>query len=153
MEEGLEHDAAVIDKIFSNLSRALAIQDVEEVLDIDLNFGYVSVLCRISMLKEPTMSELGKISGIQLSTLTRIVDKLVNRGLVHRKTDPSDRRVVRVAMTGEGAELVKRFEEARKKRVLSVLRCLTLKEREDLVAILQSMYNRIFSQRKETHES
>lgn len=46
-------------------------------------------------------------SGVLLSqpALSRMVDRLVERGLVERTPDPSDGRVVRVALTEEGREL------------------------------------------------
>lgn len=150
MKNNIEKDVAIVDKIMRDLARAFAIQDIKEVLDVDINFSYLSILCQIHLLEEPTMGEVAKKSNIQLSTLTRVIDKLVEQRLVVRKADPSDRRVVRVSLTLEGDKIVGHFEEARKKRIKSVLEKLTGKEREDLVKILQGVYNRIFGEENES---
>lgn len=42
------------------------------------------------------------------STVTRIVDSLVRRGLVERTSDPADRRVRLVALTAAGEDLLSR---------------------------------------------
>lgn len=52
-----------------------------------------------------SMNELSEAMGITCSTMTRIVDPLVNKKLVQRKTDDEDRRIVRVSLTGQGQEL------------------------------------------------
>ena len=52
-----------------------------------------------------TMNDLSNAMGLANSTTTRIVDQLVRKGLVRRKTDNSDRRVVRVELTARGQEL------------------------------------------------
>jgi len=149
MKSDVERDVAIVDRIMRDLARAFAIEDIKEVLDIDINFSYLSILCQIHILGKPAMGELAKESSIQLSTLTRVMDKLVDRGFAVRKADPSDRRVVRVDLTPEGEKIVKQFEEARKKRIESVLQQLTEREREDLVEILQNIYNRIFGKKEE----
>lgn len=148
VKDDTDRDVSIVDKIMRDLARAFAIQDIREVLDIDINFSYLSILCQVHILGNPTMGELAKESGIQLSTLTRVVDKLVERGFVIRRADSSDRRVVRVSVTSTGVRLVEQFEQARGKRVKSVLEQLTYKERKDLVEILQNIYDRVFREQK-----
>ena len=152
MEKNLQRDVLIIDEIIRDLARTFAMQDVEETLDISINFSYLSVLCQIHILGKPTMGELGQVSDVQLSTLTRVIDKLVRWGFVCRTTEPSDRRVVRVILSEEGIKMVEKFEAARKKRVISILKCLTPQERENLVEILQVIYNRVFKEKKEKIE-
>ncbi len=144
-----DKDIEIVDRIMRDLTRAFAVEDIKEVLDININFSYLSVLCQIHILNEPAMGELAKATDIQLSTLTRVVDKLVEQGFVVRKSDPSDRRVVRVNVTSKGVKVVQRFEEARRRRIKSILEKLEDKERKDLVEILQKIYNRIFQEEKE----
>lgn len=58
------------------------------------------------------MSELGAILGLAKSSLTGLVDRTAQRGLVWREPDPRDARAVRVALTEEGRLLVDDFYEA-----------------------------------------
>jgi len=53
-----------------------------------------------------TMGELAASQRVAVSTMTRVVDQLVSRGLVDRRADVADRRVLRVFLTGEGRRLL-----------------------------------------------
>jgi DNA-binding MarR family transcriptional regulator len=48
------------------------------------------------------LGELGRRLGIAPSTLSRNLDRLVDRGLVSRGPDPDDRRALRAELTTEG---------------------------------------------------
>ena len=59
------------------------------------------------------LGELGRRLGIAPSTLSRNIDRLVERGLVIRGSDPDDRRAQRAELTAEGrtaAEAVRHHE-------------------------------------------
>lgn len=146
MEENIEQEVEILNRMGPELSKVFGTQDLEGVLDIDIKFAHIPILCQIRILKNPTMGELGDSSGFQLSSLTRITDKLVERSLVAREADSSDRRVVRVSITDEGSQIVKKFEMARKKKVRSILMRLTSRERRDLIRVLQDIHKRISSE-------
>jgi MarR family transcriptional regulator, organic hydroperoxide resistance regulator len=60
----------------------------------------------ISKLDEPTpMGKLAEILCLDQSTITWVVDRLEERGLVERRNHPSDRRVRLVALTDEGLRI------------------------------------------------
>jgi len=149
MEEEIKQQAAILDKLIPDLAKVFGMEGLEEVLDIDINFVQVQVLRQIYTLKEPMMSELGRETDIQLSTLTRIVDKLVQKGFVVRKADPSDRRVVRVSVTSQGGDIVRKFEEARRKKIISILEKLTSNERKKILQVLQVLHQRISNEVKD----
>jgi DNA-binding MarR family transcriptional regulator len=146
MEENIEQEVEILNRMSPELSKVFGTQDLEGVLDIDIKFAHIPILCQIQTLKSPTMGELGEISNFQLSTLTRVVDRLVERGLVAREADSFDRRVVRVSITNEGSQIVRKFEMARKKKVKSILMRLTSRERKDLIRVLQDIHKRISSE-------
>ncbi|MGE5417685.1 MAG: MarR family winged helix-turn-helix transcriptional regulator [Acidobacteriota bacterium] len=52
-----------------------------------------------------TLTEVGTRSRIENSTLTTMVDRLEKDGLVERRLDPQDRRMVRLFITDQGREL------------------------------------------------
>jgi len=146
VEENIEQEVEILNRMSPELSRVFGTQDLEEVLDIDIKFAHIPILCQIRILKSPTMGELGEISNFQLSTLTRVVDRLVERELVAREADASDRRVVRIRITDKGCQIVRKFEMARKKKVKSILMRLTSRERKDLMRVLQDIHKRISSE-------
>jgi DNA-binding MarR family transcriptional regulator len=48
------------------------------------------------------ITEIVRVFGIRPSTMTSILERLAERGLLRREPDPDDRRSVRVTLTAEG---------------------------------------------------
>ncbi len=68
----------------------------------------IGTLAPRSML---TMSELAEMTTIERTTLTRALDQLEAEGAVLRTNDIDDKRVVRVALTKRGLNLVDKANE------------------------------------------
>ena len=70
------------------------------------------------------ITRLARLSLMEQSRLTRIIDQMAERGLVSRASDPEDRRRVRVFLTEAGRELALRLiadARAHEARILDVL--------------------------------
>jgi len=52
------------------------------------------------------MSEIGRRVFISKSNMTSVIDKLVENGLAERIPDKNDRRVINIALTDKGNELL-----------------------------------------------
>ncbi|MCD6407155.1 MarR family transcriptional regulator, partial [Candidatus Aerophobetes bacterium] len=148
MEDEIQRQADLLDRLMSDIARIFGMKEMEKVVDVDLNFHQLEVLRQIYLFKEPMMSQLGEACGIQLSTLTRIVDKLVQKNFVTRKFDPSDRRVIRVTLTPYGDEVVRKVEKTKKEKIMSVLRYFSHSEREKFLQMLQVLHQRICNEEK-----
>jgi len=63
-----------------------------------------------SLLEEDgsTLKEIGTKAQIDSSSMTVLVDKLENEGLLERRLDAQDRRAIRVFLTPKGKELAER---------------------------------------------
>ncbi len=68
-----------------------------------------------------SMNELSQTMGLANSTMTRMVDQLVAKGLVLRRQGEEDRRVVQVALTAKGQRLQRTLEEARRELLRQIL--------------------------------
>ncbi|MGB8387992.1 MarR family winged helix-turn-helix transcriptional regulator [Mycobacterium sp.] len=55
--------------------------------------------------REPTMAELAKHLGLERSTVSGLIDRAVQRGLVRKTTDSADGRSVRVSLTAAARRL------------------------------------------------
>jgi len=86
-----------------------------------------------------TMGELGKILGVPLSTATRMVDWLVERGYAVRMPDPEDRRIVRIALTDTGRHLQDAMNEYMQQRLDELLAVLTPEELENFLILLHKV--------------
>jgi MarR family transcriptional regulator, lower aerobic nicotinate degradation pathway regulator len=58
--------------------------------------------------REPTMNELGRLLGLDKSSISGLVDRAQRRGLVTRTVSSTDRRAFHVSLTGTGRQLVER---------------------------------------------
>jgi DNA-binding MarR family transcriptional regulator len=69
----------------------------------------VGLLMRLDEAPEQRlrMADMSRSMQVSKSGVTRLVDRLVERGLVERAACPSDRRVVYVGLTDEGRRTVK----------------------------------------------
>jgi DNA-binding MarR family transcriptional regulator len=87
-----------------------------------------------------SMGELATPLGVKLSTVTGIVDRLVEQGLVERGEDPRDRRVVLGSLTDKGQRLVGGLYQSLQLQLSKVLEKLTL---EDLRKVAEA-FNILF---------
>jgi DNA-binding MarR family transcriptional regulator len=68
-----------------------------------------------------TLGELAAAEHVRPATMTRIVQALELEGLVRRKPDPDDRRVVRLQATKKGERIMLRAREKRVERLGELL--------------------------------
>lgn len=94
----------------------------------------------------PTMGELSTELGIPLSSATRIVDGLVNGNFIERIPDESDRRVVRVQMTGTGREIYQAAMEFNKQRIVHMLSKFTLEEQTQLLYLMNKLFDSLLEE-------
>jgi DNA-binding MarR family transcriptional regulator len=69
-----------------------------------------------------SVGQVAAALGIAQPSATETLDKLVRHGLVERAPDPSDRRVVRNALSEQGKEMIDRPWETRRALLASALR-------------------------------
>ncbi|HII93925.1 MAG TPA: MarR family transcriptional regulator [Methanosarcina sp.] len=89
----------------------------------------------IGMESEIMPSTIGKYTGMDKSSLTRMVDDLEKKGYVFRKTDPEDRRKVLVSLTEKGLECYNYSNQV----VDELLKLVDEKDIEDYVQSLETM--------------
>ncbi len=98
------------------------------------NFYRMAIL--LTQDPRPTMGELSEYLSLPVSTVSRLVSQLEERGYVERLPDPADGRVVRVAMTNGATELYEAFGSRAARNAQKVLGCLTPEERTILLILL-----------------
>ena len=84
-----------------------------------------------------SMGEIAEHAAIPNPTATRVVDRLVENSLAHRRTDPDDRRRVLVHLASGGRDLVTRVSRKLEKRFDSVFRELPVTESELSAIVVQ----------------
>lgn len=82
-----------------------------EFVEFPMTMSQAKVLYLVASAGEIHMAELPGRLGVSLSTVSGLVDRLVDHGFLVRRDDPADRRQVVVGVTDAGAEAIERFRE------------------------------------------
>ncbi|MGD0447234.1 MAG: MarR family transcriptional regulator [Candidatus Dormibacteria bacterium] len=103
-----------------------------------VTFQQMQALHAIARRSGVTMGELaGCLEAASLSSATQMADRLVKLGMVERMSDPVDRRLVRVALSPRGRDLLRRREAAWREGMGKALKGLTDDECATLVRLLE----------------
>lgn len=90
------------------LTRVLMRQRADYASDLardGVSAAQVSVLMKLRLYGDLSITGLASLMGMGLPNVTGIVDRLEERGLVERRRDPDDRRVVHVRLTDAGCRI------------------------------------------------
>ncbi|MET7467319.1 MarR family winged helix-turn-helix transcriptional regulator [Micromonospora sp. NPDC005686] len=98
----------------------------------DLTVTQLSALTSLKLAGALTPRELADVERVQPPTMTKIVAKLEERGLVQRTPHPTDGRQVILAATEGGRAVLDQFERARNEWLAIRLAALTEDERDTL---------------------
>jgi len=82
--------------------------------------GY-AVLVRVSELGPVRLSELAQYLGLDVSTVSRQVQQLEQRGLVDRSPDPLDGRAALLELSVPGRDIMQKMRDAWEETVADVL--------------------------------
>jgi DNA-binding MarR family transcriptional regulator len=109
--------ASRIDRMLQEMARFRT----PEFLDIGITMAQAKVLHVVIAAGGIHMSELVPALGVSLSTVSGLVDKLVEHDYVTRHDDPADRRQVVVSPTAAGIALQERFRDLSGAQTLALL--------------------------------
>lgn len=101
-----------------------------------------SILANLDRLGPMSMTQIAEQEGIAKPSVTGIVGRLVDKGLVDRAVDLSDRRSSVVAINGAGSDLLAQRRRERTAFLATRVDALTREDRETLeraVEILERM--------------
>lgn len=131
--------------------RAEFVTEVEQEMarqGVDLNFTQFVALKLLGHEEPLTPVELARALHYNPGALTRLLDKLEQRGYLKRVPDPVDRRALRLELTAQGKSLRKRvigYCDAVAERTFA---CTTLREREQLHGVLARVLEDIRGKRE-----
>ena len=100
----------------------------------DVTPSMLSALSTIDRQGPLTLGRLAEVERVRPPTITKIVGRLEDDGLVVRTTDESDHRVVRVRLSRAGAALVNRSRGRKDAYLASKLARLSSEDRTALEA-------------------
>lgn len=110
--------------------------------EFELSFSQMKALHHLHDDSVMSVKGLGETLGLSLAAMSRAVDELVQRGLMDRTEDPSDRRIKRLRLTAAGHELVQKMRELRMAGFEQFVATLSPKERAQLAKALEPILAR-----------
>jgi MarR family transcriptional regulator, transcriptional regulator for hemolysin len=109
-----------------------------------------AVLVRLERSEGLNQTELADMLDLQPITLTRLLDKLSDSGLIERRPDPCDRRAKRLFLTPAARPLLKRLAELGEETMTSTLAGIDPESIEKMVsqlALVKENLRRLIQQR------
>jgi DNA-binding MarR family transcriptional regulator len=112
--------------------QALRLSDQEAQRRVGIGVAQLFVLQQLADGEPRSMSELAERTRTDLSSVSTVVRRLVERGLVARQTDTRDRRRAALRITARGRTLLARAPEAPQARLVAALEELHPRRRREL---------------------
>jgi len=130
------NDRETIAHSISQFRRAIVREFVFNILhtfgDFDFSLPQLGTLLLLDEEGELTIKQVTEILGRSVSATSRLLDQLVERGMVSRREDERDRRAKRVAITESGRRLIATLEQRRADVQIVVMEYLSAEERADV---------------------
>jgi DNA-binding MarR family transcriptional regulator len=105
----------------------------------DLSRTQYFALCAIGQADEINMSSLSDQIGVTRGAVSGLIDRLVEQGLVSRRQEASDRRIVYVAVSKQGSTILKEVQAAKSERLQRVMGYLDAEGQTQLLASLAAL--------------
>lgn len=128
-----------LQQLINDIGRYYSICDrfCTEQLGITASQGYT--LLAIPEAGSITMNELSVKMKLATSTMTRMADQLIQKGMIARQTDPEDRRVVRVDLTENGCSVRAQLKETMQALYSQVLSGIPNEEQDTVLGSLEML--------------
>jgi DNA-binding MarR family transcriptional regulator len=104
--------------------------------DASITLPQLRVLVLASRLGPLSATAVATALDVHLSTASRICDRLVQAGLLHRRDRPDDRRQLELTLTDEGRRELDKITEHRRRVFARILRRIDPAERSALAQAL-----------------
>jgi DNA-binding MarR family transcriptional regulator len=114
---------------------------------LGLSAPRLSALSTVAFGEPRTLGEMARMEQVTPPTMTRMVASLEREGLVTRKADRSDKRVIWVEATAKGRRLIEQGRTARVAFLAGHLAGLTAEERRVLAEASELMHGMYFATR------
>ena len=133
------HPENAVGRLIADLSgRMLAAFDTETA-DLGITGAQAVILLRIGNGLGSTAAELCRCGRYDTGSMTRMLDRLEQKGLIARVRNCEDRRVVNLELTAVGQELLPRLPDVAIKVMNHHLRGFSREEVEQLKRFLRRM--------------
>jgi DNA-binding MarR family transcriptional regulator len=136
MQQIISNDHEMLARSISQFRRTLVREFVLDIMtafgDFDFSLPQMATLLLLDEEGELTVKQIAELVGRSVSATSRLLDQLVERGMVSRREDERDRRAKRVAITESGQSLIATLEQRRAEAQITVMEYLSAEERAEV---------------------
>lgn len=129
--------------LINDVGRLLRTYADQEVRRFGMTRAQWAVLSRLARSEGLKQAEIAELLDIQPITLTRLIDRLCDSGLIERRADPEDRRAKRLFLTAAAKPLMDRLDALGEELMTTVLDGLASAETDSMRRHLQHVKNNL----------
>jgi len=141
----MESDKEALIQSIQQRTRQMAMLPMQmpDITKLDLTMAQLRLVMLLYQKKQMHVSEVAAMFGVTSATVSGLIERMVERGVVLRQTDPEDRRAVICSLSPHGLEMMDGFSNTQQQMMDSLLQELSVKHLraydELLVAFMEIM--------------
>jgi DNA-binding MarR family transcriptional regulator len=134
------HRDLIVDSVLS-ASRVLVAVAARSLGDVaeEVTLTQYRTLVVLASRGPQSLADLAEAVDVTPPTATRMCDRLVRKGLIVRRQDRGDRRLIRLTLAKKGQELVDAVTERRRAEIADLLEAIPLEQQAALIDSLQRL--------------
>jgi DNA-binding MarR family transcriptional regulator len=142
MNDTYEHDDHVtkIERLLRRVAVIIKRRGRDILADFEITGPQFNALLTLRDNPDITMGELCEKLFLACSTATDLIDRMEKNGVLVRRRDPQDRRVIRLAISEKGQQVIAEVVKARRRYVSSILSNLSDDEKDHLANALEKLH-------------
>lgn len=121
-----------------NIVRALRVNTRSIELKLGISLAQLFVLQQLSDRSADSLNELAERTATHQSSVSVVVRRLVERGLVSRTAAPNDKRRIRIALTPTGETLLRTAPPTVQGDLIAALKRMSIEQRQSLAELLDT---------------
>ena len=129
---------SVIQKIAGNL-RELKEKEIDNMNLQDFTFAYFRYLEAVNKQGNPTFIELTEKLQLSKPTVTIMINKLIDKGLISKERSREDGRIYNLSLSEKGKHIVETYNAIYEKYINQIANRFNDKEMEILISLLERM--------------
>jgi DNA-binding MarR family transcriptional regulator len=139
MTQQLAQQAQQLHQALGHLVKQYQLRDRNDICCYGISVSQCYTLETLGEHGMSTMQALAKQLHLAVSTVTRLIDNLVDKGLVERRIGTRDRRVCQVQLTPRGVELLQQIQAELIGREQAVLQRIPAASRDHVIWALEEL--------------
>jgi len=133
-------DNVSVVEVVLEASRALVAVAARSLVGLDADITLAQYRAMVVLSSRPglTVSDLAKELSVSSSTVTRLCDRLVRKGLIRRQRSRGDRRQTAIFLSSFGRQLISEVMDRRREELGRILSALSLHQQREVVKALSA---------------